>query len=363
MLNCVKYRLYLLHIALHLAAISVALTQEKPLPPLLEMMSRIAKPSAAMPSTLKTANPTQTNAKKGLPPLEILSQPTAKSEEAIQTDKASSVSDDNASVSNDKRPDMQTKRKLLTLRNQLQTIEGRQQEQNITNEDLRKEISEIKRSVDDLKLSVEAISNNVKKQDMRIAVPSQVKETQEKQHKSISRRETEENIILPDGGKKKAREKAEENSAKISPSTKESLSIKNDKKQANTDTPAEQSAHRTSQYIEAMNLISKKKYEEAIPLLQQTLQNDKNLETQSGCYYWLGESNYGLGKYDEAIKNFQKVNVLKSSSKLPDAQLMIAESYYRKGDVSSAKSAYQRLINVFPKSAYIARAKKMLQEL
>lgn len=314
--------------------------QEKPLPPLVEMMLRPPKTTAANGSPqVSTTIPAP---KTGLPPLEILPTIPPKTTPAL-------------SGENPAQPE-QPKRKLPTLREQLQSVEDKQQEQHTTNDDLRKEIAEVKRSVEDLRRTVETLAPAAKKSPKKSSFHDLTAESS-RQFTTQRDKRPGENVILPDGGKKTPGTEAH-----LAPKPSQS-EPKSDVNPAANMTQTGQDAPATTPYREAMNFISKKKYGEAVPLLQQTLQTEKSAETQSGCYYWLGESNFGLGKYDEAIKNFQKVGVLKTSQKLDDAQIMIAESLYRKGDLAAAKAAFQRLIDVFPKSEYVARARRMLQEL
>lgn len=118
-----------------------------------------------------------------------------------------------------------------------------------------------------------------------------------------------------------------------------------------------------SLYHSAMNLISKKQYDQAIILLNETLKTEKNPETSANSFYWLGESYFGTSKFDQAISNFQKVLTYKNSTKSDDAQLMIAESYQRLGKKDEAKKAFQKLVDYYPTSEFVPRAKKMLQRL
>jgi len=83
----------------------------------------------------------------------------------------------------------------------------------------------------------------------------------------------------------------------------------------------------------------------------------------SKCNYWLGESHFGLGQYDDAIAYFQKVISSKNADKKADAFIMIAESNIRSGKVNEAKKVFTTFINNYPNSQYIPRAKKMLQQL
>lgn len=347
--------------------------QEKPIAPLIEIMSR---PQKQVPPPSKPIQPQpkpvqQPIAQKGLPALEALS-PTATNDRSKEQDDTEKTVP--TATQNPVQPPEQQKRKITTLREQMQTVESLQNEQLTSTEDLRKEIREVKRSVEDLRRTVEESLVGTKK---KTAGKSSIKTQPDDMNSAIADTKpsrtakrtdmTDDNVILPDGGKKTA---VQSKTTPIRTPPEPKSGVQEDKTAAKPATspaaatqPGQPEQPPINAYREAMNLIAKKKYTEAVPLLQQTLQSEKSAETQSSCYYWLGESFYGLGKYDDAIKHFQKVSVLKSSTKLDDAQIMIAESYYRKGDIAEAKTAFRRLIDVFPKSEYVARAKKMLQEL
>lgn len=375
-----KYRIGLAQTATYFAfcigclPVGVA-AQEKPIAPLIEIMSRPPKqvqapPKPVQPQLKPLQQPT---AQKGLPALETLS-PTVTSDQPKQQTDTEKIS--SPAAQNSVQPPEQQKRKITTLREQMQTVESLQNEQLTSTEDLRKEIREVKRSVDDLRRTVEeSIVGTRKKSTVKSVAKAQpddmndavgdIKPTRPVKRTGI----TDENIILPDGGKKTVGQP--KTTPVRTPAAEPKSGLQEDKTAAKPVTTSASPVTSSGQpeqpaangYREAMNLIAKKKYSDAVPLLQQTLQTEKSAETQSSCYYWLGESFYGLGKYDDAIKHFQKVSVLRSSTKLDDAQIMIAESYYRKGDLAEAKVAFRRLIDVFPKSEYVARAKKMLQEL
>ncbi|MCC6845623.1 MAG: tetratricopeptide repeat protein [Bacteroidetes bacterium] len=339
-----KYRLLQVAIAALCAITYLSAAQEKPLPPLLEMMNR--PPRQSEPPSIP---------KKGLIPLEILTESLPKSAE-----QSSSVLPVTGTA--DLPQDEPAKRKLPTLREQLQIVEDQQNEQNNANEDLRKEIADIKRSIIDLRREVSNISADKNSGADRSGSHKSEYSSSETHSARELKKKSNNNVILPDGGDRKVSRAPTNSNIKPSSPVVRPGAVPSAESDVETKS-AEQIPPPATSYSEAMNLISKKKYSDAIPFLQQALQADKSASAQSGCYYWLGESNFGLGRYDEAIKNFQKVGVLKTSTKLDDAQLMIAESYYRKGDVVSAKAAFQRLINVFPRSEYVARARKMLQTL
>ena len=92
-------------------------------------------------------------------------------------------------------------------------------------------------------------------------------------------------------------------------------------------------------------------------------ETDKNPVTQSQCNYLFGEAYFGIGQYDKAVNYFSKVVSSSKASRKDEAQNMIAESLIRSGQIPQAKEAFKSLIAQFPKSDYIPKAKKMLQQL
>lgn len=116
-------------------------------------------------------------------------------------------------------------------------------------------------------------------------------------------------------------------------------------------------------YKEAMQYVAKKEYDKATPLLEDVLKNDKNPVTRGNALYWLGEGAYAGGNYEKAIEHFKGAFAIKSSTKADDALLMMAESYRKMGKTDDARKAYNRLIDTYPQSEFVARARKMLQML
>ena len=269
------------------------------------------------------------------------------------------------------------RKRLLTLREQMQRLEDRQSLGEEKIDSALREISDVRKDVEMLKNSV--------------AETFQPKSTAKAGKPVIAKRDDDE--ILPDDQTdlmpgKKTKQPAQAAKTKPEKKTKpikkiipkketpaEDLTdeIKPDEKpkkqaEAKPEPKAEAKPDSTkvkpgSLYHSALNLISKKQYDEAIPLLLETIKTEKSTEVLSNSYYWLGESYFGVGKFDQAIFNFQKVINYKNSSKLDDAQLMVAESFQRLGRNEEAKKAFQKLVDFFPTSEFVPRAKKMLQKL
>lgn len=119
----------------------------------------------------------------------------------------------------------------------------------------------------------------------------------------------------------------------------------------------------SEKYREAMTFIGRKEYDQAVPLLEEVLTDEKNPVTRSNAYYWLGEAAYAGGDFQKAIEHFKHAFSVKASTKADDALVMMAESYRRIGNVEEAKKTYTKLIQVYPQSEFVPRARKMLQML
>lgn len=124
--------------------------------------------------------------------------------------------------------------------------------------------------------------------------------------------------------------------------------------------PGTSSAQEISAYENAVEMTKNRNYRGAIDQLQTLLNNGIKDDYADNCHYWLGESNFHLKAYADAIKHFQQVQNYKFSEKADDAQLMIARSYELLGDRAKARAEYQKLVDQFPTSEYVKRARAKL---
>lgn len=115
--------------------------------------------------------------------------------------------------------------------------------------------------------------------------------------------------------------------------------------------------------LKAKALFDQKKFQEAYTVLEEVATTEKKPDVSAQAYYWMGEAKYGLAKYDEAIKNSEKVIQLKSKEKSPAALILIAKSQAMKGNKTEAKKYYLRVQKQFPKTPEAAYAEKQLQQL
>lgn len=113
----------------------------------------------------------------------------------------------------------------------------------------------------------------------------------------------------------------------------------------------------------AMNNIKSKKYKEAINELIEVLNSTNNANLKGETQYYLGESYLNLRNYDKAIDYFKSVLKSPNTDYYDDSSFKIADSYYKKGDKSSAKNEFQNFVKNYPSSNFLPFARKMIQQL
>jgi TolA-binding protein len=118
-----------------------------------------------------------------------------------------------------------------------------------------------------------------------------------------------------------------------------------------------------SGYNAALAQYRKRDFSGAVEQFQALLTAGITEDLADNCYYWLGESNYGMKKYSEAIQNFEKVLGYKHSEKKDGAQLMIGNSYLAEGNKDAAKEAYQKVLTGYPTSPLVKKAQARILKL
>jgi tol-pal system protein YbgF len=127
----------------------------------------------------------------------------------------------------------------------------------------------------------------------------------------------------------------------------------------NAPIPADEKAYR-----EAYLLVRRGSLKEATPLLEAFIKNYPKSPLASDAVYWLGETLYGQGRYDEAVLQFDRViKEYKGSKKELSAYLKQGEAFAKMGDAKSARIIFQQLINEYPHTAQARIAKAKLKAL
>lgn len=127
--------------------------------------------------------------------------------------------------------------------------------------------------------------------------------------------------------------------------------------------PHEPSPSFKARYRSALNLFKSREYQAAITAFSDLLGNDPNNTLSDNCQYWIGECHYGLGRYNQAIAEFEKVFQFPNTNKADDAQLKLGVCNVKLGDRRQARAEFQQLLSTYPDSEYVSLAEKYLARL
>jgi TolA-binding protein len=116
-------------------------------------------------------------------------------------------------------------------------------------------------------------------------------------------------------------------------------------------------------YEAALAKFRNREFQEAVDQFSGLLSTGISSDLADNCEYWVGESYFGMKKYNEAIQYFQNVTAIAGSDKADDAQFMIGNSYQMSGNKSAAREAYQKLMSSYPSSPLIKRARAKMNNL
>jgi len=115
-------------------------------------------------------------------------------------------------------------------------------------------------------------------------------------------------------------------------------------------------------YQSALDLFHERRYQEAITEFEQLLAVDSSHPYADNAQYWIGECYYAMGKYNEAIMAFEKVQSFPKSNKNDYALFKLGQCYMKLGNIESARREFQQLIDTYPESELAPRARKYLSQ-
>ncbi|SDO06182.1 tol-pal system protein YbgF [Desulfonauticus submarinus] len=117
-------------------------------------------------------------------------------------------------------------------------------------------------------------------------------------------------------------------------------------------------------YQKGLSLILANKLKKGRTVLNNILKFYPKSKLVPNALYWIGESYYGEGKYAKSILTFKRiVNSYPTHYKASHALLKIAYAYAELGDKENAKFYLKILLQDYPKSDVVAKAKKKLKML
>ena len=127
--------------------------------------------------------------------------------------------------------------------------------------------------------------------------------------------------------------------------------------------PAVSSVAADKNYTEGMRLYHAKKYGDARHQLYQYLKNQPKGPKAPEARYYLADSFYQEGKYQEAGVEFNKLRLQSPQSILAPAGLLRqALCYKNQQQMGTYRSTLQKLVKAYPNSPEAKEAQKMLKE-
>jgi tol-pal system protein YbgF len=127
--------------------------------------------------------------------------------------------------------------------------------------------------------------------------------------------------------------------------------------------PAPNNGDVRGMYEQALNKFYAKRYPEAVQMFTDLANQFPNHPLVSNCHYWIGESHFQLGSYQEAAEALNRVLQFSQSPKKDDALLMLGKSYAQIKRTEEARKAFTRLIQEYPDSEYVSKATALLNRM
>jgi tol-pal system protein YbgF len=133
--------------------------------------------------------------------------------------------------------------------------------------------------------------------------------------------------------------------------------------QESLQTPTANNGEFSTWYEQALNKYYAKQYAEAITMFRNVSDQFPNHPLRPNCLYWMGEAEYQLRNFQQAVEMWNLVLQASMSVKKDDALLMLGKTYAQIGRSDDARKALQRLIQEFPTSEYVSKAEAMLTKM
>ncbi len=113
-------------------------------------------------------------------------------------------------------------------------------------------------------------------------------------------------------------------------------------------------------YDRGLQIYNNREYRQALRVFSDLLATPGSDNLKDNCQYWKGECYYGLGEYNQAIIEFEKVFAYHNSNKYDDSQLKLGLCYLQLGNREKANREFQKLLDNYPDSEYISKARYYL---
>ncbi|MFQ5682619.1 MAG: tol-pal system protein YbgF [Candidatus Binatia bacterium] len=135
-------------------------------------------------------------------------------------------------------------------------------------------------------------------------------------------------------------------------------------KEIGQEKPAAGSDAVKKDYEEARKLLEQKDYRGAIARFKEFLKKHPKNDYSDNAQYWIGESHYALKEFDQAILEFDTVRRnYPEGDKVPASLLKLGFAFAELGDKVDARLILQKLIDRYPQSSEVVKAKQKLKAL
>ncbi|MRR14080.1 tol-pal system protein YbgF [archaeon] len=105
------------------------------------------------------------------------------------------------------------------------------------------------------------------------------------------------------------------------------------------------------------------RFPEAMADMKSYLASHPDPSLVDDAHFWIGESLYAQGKYEDAVIQYDTVSKkFPKGDKVPDALLKQGMSFYQMEDSETGNLVLERLVHGYPNSDAAARAKKIMKE-
>lgn len=116
------------------------------------------------------------------------------------------------------------------------------------------------------------------------------------------------------------------------------------------------------EYKQAVALFNQKAYDDARSAFGRLLDQGIQEDLADNCEYWIGESEFAVGHWADAIRSFERVIAMEGSNKRADAMLMMGRSFDHMRQYARGMAFYQRLVDEFPNAAATRSARLHLRK-
>jgi tol-pal system protein YbgF len=117
-------------------------------------------------------------------------------------------------------------------------------------------------------------------------------------------------------------------------------------------------------YDRVMEEFKQGDYEAALAGFRFFIELHPKTALAANAQYWIGECQYRLGRYEDALKSFSKVGSYDSiSQKRPASAFKIGQTYAMLGDYYRARLAFEDVLDHYPSGPEAQLARKAIQSI